>query len=136
MFPRSKEEMIEELQKWVQDLNDRDEDIIIVVEGKKDIESLKNIGVECRMVHMNKGLSVLTYLESIKSNARPFEDLGDFDTMIILTDWDRTGGRLAHKLKDACQNLAVTFDMNPRMQLAKLTGKWVRDVESLDALMG
>jgi 5S rRNA maturation endonuclease (ribonuclease M5) len=136
MFPRSKQEMIEELDQWVLELNDRDEDVIIIVEGKKDIGSLEMIGVQCRMIHMNKGLSVLTYLESIKDGVRPFEELGHFDTIIILTDWDRTGGRLAHKLKDACQNLGIAYDTYPRKQLARLTGKWVRDVESLDSLMG
>ena len=134
MFPRSKEEMIEELNTWVGDLNERVDDVVLIVEGKKDLTSLKNIGVECRIVHLNKGLSVLTFLETLKERGRPFEEIGTFQEVIILTDWDRTGGQLAHKLEDACKNLGMDHDMEARRELAKLTGKWIRDVESLDSL--
>ena len=135
MFPRSKEEMIEELSIWIEKLNEKREEVVIVVEGKKDLASLRNIGVNCRIIHLNKGLSVLTFLETLKEGTRPFDDIGSYQTVVILTDWDRTGGQLAHKLEDACKNLAMECDMEIRRELARLTGKWIGDVESLDSLI-
>jgi 5S rRNA maturation endonuclease (ribonuclease M5) len=133
MFPRSREEMLEELKAWVDDLNERSENGVIVVEGKKDIASLEKIGVTGRIVHLNKGMSILTFLENLSSNSRPFEDVGQFETLIILTDWDRTGGRLASKLKEACRNLDIDCDLEKRRELAGLTGKWIKFVESVDS---
>jgi len=54
---------------------------------------------------------------------------------VILTDWDRTGGRIASKLKEGCKNLGLQYDIDKRRELARLTGKWIRDVESVDALI-
>jgi 5S rRNA maturation endonuclease (ribonuclease M5) len=135
MFPRSREEMMEELIGWVDELNEHVDDILIVVEGKKDIAALTNIGVTANMVHMNKGMSILTFLEKLSSNARPFEDIGHFKILVIMTDWDRTGGRLASKLKEGCKNLGIHCDLDRRRELAQLTGKWIRDVESVDSLI-
>jgi 5S rRNA maturation endonuclease (ribonuclease M5) len=135
MFPRSREEMMEELASWVDELNEHIEDILIIVEGKKDIAALANIGVTSRMVHLNKGMSILTFLEKLSSNSRPFEDIGHFGTLVIMTDWDRTGGRLASKLKEGCKNLGLNCDLERRRELARLTGKWIRDVESVDSLI-
>jgi 5S rRNA maturation endonuclease (ribonuclease M5) len=135
MFPRTKQEMIEELKLWVEGLNEKGHGAIIVVEGKKDVSSLRKLVIYGRICHMNKCLSVLTYLESLERGDKPFEELGGFETIIILTDWDRTGGRLARKLKEACQNLGIQFDIETRRDISRITGKWVRDVESLDSLI-
>ena len=135
MFPRSREEMMEEMTVWVEKLNELEDQIVIVVEGKKDKTALENIGIRARIVHLNKGMSILTFLENLSSNSRPFEDIGQFETLVIMTYWDRTGGRLASKLKEACKNLGIACDLEKRRELARLTGKWIRDVESVDSLI-
>lgn len=135
MFLRSREEMMEELKGWVEDLNEQSDDVIIIVEGKKDVVAMRNIGITARLVNMNKGMSVLTFLENLSTNSRPFENIGSFETLVILTDWDRTGGRIASKLKEGCKNLGLQCDLEKRRELARLTGKWIRDVESVDSLI-
>jgi 5S rRNA maturation endonuclease (ribonuclease M5) len=55
--------------------------------------------------------------------------------VIILTDWDKRGGRLARSLKDACANSGLRYDLDFRRRIALIAGRWVKDVESLPALL-
>ncbi|MGA1792839.1 MAG: toprim domain-containing protein [Thermoplasmatota archaeon] len=134
MLPRTKEEVLEEIIGWVDLLNEENGRAVIIVEGIKDKKALEAIGVDLRIVHLNKGMSIITFLEQLKRGERPFEELGPFNRVVVLTDWDRTGGRLASKLKEACRNLEMDCDLDRRRDLARITSKWVRDVESLDSL--
>ncbi|MBN1391134.1 MAG: toprim domain-containing protein [Candidatus Thermoplasmatota archaeon] len=134
MLPRSKEEILEGISDWVERLNEDCGDSIIIVEGVKDKEALMKIGVTLRIVHLNTGMSLLSLLEALKMFKRPFQNIGPFDRVIILTDWDRTGGRLAFKLKGSCRSLDLDCDLDRRQELSRLTRKWVSDVESLDSL--
>jgi len=134
MLPRTKEEVLDGVIEWVDDLNEEGSGAVIVVEGIKDKDALIAIGVEVRIVHLNKGMSMITFLEQLKNGNRPFEGIGPLDRVIILTDWDRTGGHLASILKEACRNLELACDLERRRDLARLTRKWIRDVESIDSL--
>jgi len=134
MLPRTKEEVLEGIIEWVDDVNDEDGDAVILVEGIKDREALIAIGIKVRMIDLNKGMSMITFLEQLKNGHRPFEDIGPFSRVIVLTDWDRTGGRLASKLKEACRNLELDCDLERRRDLARLTRKWIKDVESIASL--
>lgn len=134
MLPRSFEEVLEGISEWVERLNEDCRDDVIVVEGEMDIQALVNVGVKLRIVHLNKGLSVLSFLENLKRGRRPFENTGPFNRIVIMTDWDRTGGRLASRLEESCRDLDITCDMGHRREISRLTRKWIRDVESLDSL--
>lgn len=134
MLPRSIEEVLESISEWVERLNEEYNDDVIVVEGVRDRQALVNIGVKLRIVHLNKGMSVLSFLENLKRGRRPFEETGPFNRILIMTDWDRTGGRLASRLEESCRDLDMPCDIGQRRELSRLTRKWIRDVESLDSL--
>lgn len=51
--------------------------------------------------------------------------------MIILTDWDRKGGRLARALKEAFEANDVKVLDGMRIKLAILVKKEVKDIESI-----
>ncbi|MGA1872265.1 MAG: toprim domain-containing protein [Thermoplasmatota archaeon] len=134
MLPRTREEVLSAISDWVEKLNGERGKTVVIVEGTKDEVSLINIGVELPVVHLNKGMSILDLMETLKRRDRPFEDLEPFEKVVVLTDWDRTGGRLAYRIKETCRGLGIQCDLEWRKELSRITRKWIRDVESLDSL--
>jgi len=135
MFPRTKGDLSDELGEWVEDLNLLGEGSLVVVEGKKDEKTLKNIGVGLPIVHLNKGMSILNFLESIKLRHSPFDGLPKISRIVIMTDWDRTGNRLSSRMFEGCSIVGMGSDLEMRRRLISLTGKYIKTVESLDSLM-
>jgi 5S rRNA maturation endonuclease (ribonuclease M5) len=126
------DETLQNIEEWIEMLLQDLSDWLIIVEGKKDILALKNLGIDIDAVPLNKGFSNLDLLERIWRGDGEFDRFGDKKGIVILTDWDRTGGRLARSLGEKCRFLGIPFDLGKRRDLARITGKWVRDVESLD----
>ncbi|MFW3146570.1 MAG: toprim domain-containing protein [Thermoplasmatota archaeon] len=132
MFPATPKETVEEIKEWVERLDIEMAGWIIVVEGPKDEKALLNLGVRAPMMHINKGVPLMDLVDTIW---KQFQKEGPAKGIIILTDWDRTGGRLARRLKESCLHLGIPFDLRARKDLAKLTSKWIKDVESLDTMV-
>lgn len=84
---------------------------LVVVEGRKDVAALDALGVggEALTVHRGKTLEVLA--DDIVRQAGP-------RTVILLVDWDRTGGRLFRRLHDALAG-RVTLDVDLRRRIAR-----------------
>ncbi|MCK5773851.1 MAG: hypothetical protein KAH57_08695 [Thermoplasmata archaeon] len=127
MLPDTPEEMGQALLDWLQDLNEMEENVVILVEGKKDTACLEKIGVTAPIVQINQGIPLLEVISSISRDDR-------YQRAVILTDWDRKGGQLAAELKRLCTSDGLPYDTYIRKRIAMLTGKWVRDVESLGSV--
>ncbi len=127
MLPDSPEEMGKALLDWLQDLNELEKDVVILVEGKKDTACLERIGVSGTIIQINQGIPLLEVIGSISRDER-------YNKAVILTDWDRKGGKLASELKRLCIGHALPYDLLVRKRIVMLTGKWVRDVESLGSV--
>lgn len=126
MGMRSADETLEEVDRLLEDLRERKENVVILVEGKKDTYALMVLGVEgdIRRVHNGKGIF------------RTAEKLaGEGKEAIILTDWDRKGGQLCRLLKNALEANEVPFDDITRAKLARLSKKEIKDVESLPSFV-
>ncbi|MGA7860895.1 MAG: toprim domain-containing protein [Thermoplasmata archaeon] len=95
---------------------------IIVVEGERDRRSLKLLGVSGRVVllHSGRGLSQLT-----RSLSKPGL------RVVVLTDWDREGGHLAHRLTELLVAEGVQVDAEFRRRLARALHGEVAHVEGL-----
>ncbi len=66
------------------------ENIVILVEGKKDINSLRDIGIKNRIIKVSDNQKPLfSLVEDIKKR---------WEEAIILTDWDKHGDELSKKL--------------------------------------
>lgn len=125
-------EILVRFDEWIDKLQSEFSDWTVLVEGKKDVTSLSNLGIDVHIVHLNKGLPILELVDRIwKANGR-FEGMKKPDGILILTDWDRTGGRLARNISEKCRSLGIPFDLTMRRDIARFSGKWVQDVESLD----
>lgn len=117
-------ETLEELRLVFLELNERDEDTVILVEGMKDRAALGILGIggEIRQVQGRKQLFNIA------------EDLAqEGKKAIILTDWDRTGGQLARHLRDALAANCVQYDDQLRRRLSKVSKSEIKDIESLPA---
>ncbi len=85
----SYEKSLEELEKTIQELIEENKKMPVIVEGEKDIEALRKLGLTGEIIRFNKGLSISDFCDEISSK---------YKDAIILTDWDRKGGQLCHLL--------------------------------------
>jgi 5S rRNA maturation endonuclease (ribonuclease M5) len=116
------EERLEELEKVLEDLEDLSENVPIVVEGLRDRNALRRLGITKNVYPLNKGKSVFSFCEEISKLSR---------RAVILTDWDKRGGQLARMLRDGFEANEVHANDSIRMQLVILSKKEVKDIESL-----
>ncbi len=116
------EEELEGILDVLEKLKREDKDIPIIVEGRKDVEALKELGIDRKMVKIKKDETIFRIIEGLRRK---------HDKVIILTDWDSTGGKLCYKIKKACESNAIKYDEEYRKQMMKFLKKEVKDVESI-----
>ncbi len=92
---------------------------IVIVEGKKDAEALRNLGVRGRIVEA-----------SLLPNHVLADKLRGNET-IILTDWDSRG----EMLKNTLAKLLDKPNLTIRSALTNLTSKYIKSVEELPKLL-
>ena len=93
----------------------------IVVEGKNDESALRNLGI-CGAIESPYGQSLLHFTDSLASN---------YDSVIVLTDWDRRGNQLSAQIVRYLQSRDVVVDTSLRSRLKKLVQKDIKDVQGL-----
>ncbi len=101
-------------------------DHVILVEGHKDVAALESIGISgdiCCVQVVGGAVRASEYVWKAGKKA------------VILTDWDRRGGILAHDLRENLSTLGVEYDDIIRRDLAALTRPFAKDVESLDSVL-
>ena len=84
------EQTLEELRETLDDLRELNHTIPIIVEGEKDVEALRRLNILGTIIRLNKGISISLFCDQITHK---------YDTVILLTDWDRKGGHLFSLLK-------------------------------------
>ncbi|WP_440946978.1 toprim domain-containing protein [Methanosarcina sp. T3] len=116
---RKRLERIEELLLELSEYSDRG--AVIIVEGKRDIISMKRLGID--------GSFELATRHSLFNFSERISKLGC--EVIILTDWDRRGDILATKLSEYFENFGIKPELQIRNKLKLMTQKEIKDVESL-----
>ena len=101
----------------------------VIVEGKRDTFALRNLGYTGNIVELNDGLSVLSTVELLAHK------LGVSGNFVIMTDWDRTGGRLAKQLKEYGESSDLLPDLSIRRNLALLCSKDINCIEELPTMV-
>jgi len=101
---------------------------LIIVEGKKDIETLKTLGVEGRIISAKTGgktlLDVISEME--KTCAQE---------VILLFDFDRRGKEWTKRIKQQLERTRTKPNTTFWSELLSLVGRDVKDVEGLTAYM-
>ncbi len=115
-------EKLEGITKVLEDVKKMNRTVPIIVEGKKDLRALRKLGFSGKIIRIKKRRSVFHIIEDLR---------GVHEEVIVMTDWDKTGGRLAHKIKKACSANEITGLMEYRKEMIKYVKKDIKDVESL-----
>ncbi len=113
-------EQIEELILELQTL--ADSGAIIVVEGRKDAESLRFLGIKGE-IRLSSQQPLLEFTELLSKSGKE---------IVLLTDWDKKGGMVAHKIIQHLLAYGIMPDTRIRAKIRTLTKKRIKDIESLN----
>lgn len=118
----SPKERLDELELVFEELEEASKFMPIIVEGRKDARALALLGITKNVITLSKGLSIVAFTEALSRRSRK---------AVVLTDWDRKGGQLARMLKEGLMTSGVDANTSLRTQLAILSKKEAKDIESL-----
>ncbi|MHA1974333.1 MAG: toprim domain-containing protein [Candidatus Hodarchaeales archaeon] len=80
--------MTDELVKFIEYCNNIKSSSVIIVEGKRDIKTLKDLGIKCKIIAKG-GMDINTFVDRILQ----------YKHIIILSDFDKEGIRLQKTLR-------------------------------------
>ena len=115
-------ERLERLEKALADLMEKNALAPIIVEGLKDIRALRKLGISGEIISLNQGKPVFNFCEEISR---------DHGSSIILTDWDRRGGNLCWRMREAFKANGTQYDDKLRKEIAYVSYKEIKTVEAL-----
>ncbi len=113
-------EKIEELILELQSL--AESGAIIVVEGRKDYESLRLLGINGE-IRFASQTPLLEFTEMLSKSRRK---------IILLTDWDKKGGMVARSIIRHLLTYGIMPNIEIRSKIRALVKKRIKDVESLN----
>ena len=100
----------------------------IIVEGKKDLEALRTLGVQGKIVTAKTGgksrLDLISEIEKAGSQE-----------VILLLDFDRRGREWTAFLRQNLEKARIRTDMTFRRELIRFAGRELKDVEGLAGYM-
>lgn len=119
--------IIREIDKILDDLRKLSrENTPIIVEGEKDERSLRQLKIKGPIYHISG---------TQKSALNFLEDLRDYEEVIILTDFDMEGDKLAGFTEKHLPKLGVKAELKMREKLKKYLFKGVKDIEGLNSFL-
>jgi 5S rRNA maturation endonuclease (ribonuclease M5) len=100
----------------------------IIVEGKKDIETLRILNLEGTIIAAKTGgKTLLDTISKIEKTRRK--------EVILLLDFDRTGKELTKRLKQHLEKTETKANITFWLSLLGIVGKEVKDIEGLASYM-
>ena len=100
----------------------------IIVEGKKDIETLRILDVEGTIIAAKTGGKTLLDAVSEIEKTRKKE-------IILLLDFDRRGKELTKRLKQHLEKTEIKTNLTFWLNLSSIISKEVKDIEGLASYM-
>ena len=110
----------------MQDLDRKYENILIVVEGKRDVRVLRDLGVKSPIIRTQLQNSRVQLAEDIAKQAGGKE-------VLILTDFDREGVEICKFIEQELEIRKIRVLRRLRLQIRKLMGNW-RCIEEMVSL--
>ncbi|MEM2419898.1 MAG: toprim domain-containing protein [Candidatus Bathyarchaeia archaeon] len=118
-------EKVEQIQQILQELAEETSGgKPILVEGKRDAEALKTLGIYGKVIFAKKGLKTRLDVISEIEKFKPSE-------VILMLDFDREGRELTEQLKLHIEKAGIKANTHYWLRLSSLTGREVKDVEGL-----
>jgi len=100
----------------------------IIVEGKKDIEALRALSVNGKIISAKTGGKHLIDVVSELENTSALE-------VILLLDFDRRGKELTRKLQHFLERTGIRVNVAFWLELSAMVGNEVKDIEGLASYM-
>jgi len=120
------EERLAEIEKVLEELVELSKDRVILIEGPKDRKALRSLGIKGKVFMVQSGGGPIKAAEYVSENGKK---------AVILTDWDRRGGTIAHETERQLSSLGLEYDSGIRAKLSFLCKKYIKDVQSLGTLL-
>jgi len=117
-----REAYFEKLLDVIEELKIEAEEKPIIVEGKKDMESLVKLGVEGTFIIIAKTPVYLIADELVRKGIKE---------VILLTDFDRRGKMLAKAILEEFRHRGIKVNTKIRHEIFIYTNSGIRDIESL-----
>jgi len=117
-----RDEYFEKLLEVIEELKIEAEEKPIIVEGKKDVESLEKLGVEGTFIIIAKTPIYLIADELVRKRVKE---------VILLTDFDRRGRMLAKAIVEEFRHRGIKVNTKIRHEIFIYTNSGIRDIESL-----
>jgi 5S rRNA maturation endonuclease (ribonuclease M5) len=95
---------------------------VVVVEGERDLASLRKLGLPGAIVKLHHGRALSGTAQDLVGRSR---------RVIVLTDWDTEGGHLAQRLREFLEAETVELDLEFRRRIARIVRGELVHVEGL-----
>ena len=106
----------------------------ILVEGLRDRRTLVRLGFTGPIELLNRGWSVDNVLVYLVDTYGRRHDDDNRPTIMVLMDWDRTGGRLQNTCRRNLESLDVSFDESLHRTLLRCLKPETKTVEGISGL--
>jgi|TARA_B100001741_G_scaffold125788_1_gene103491 5S rRNA maturation endonuclease (ribonuclease M5) len=116
-------------------LRNRKANAVVLVEGRRDREALEGLGFLGPIEVLNRGWPVDDVLVFLVETYGRRSQVDRGPSVIVLMDWDRTGGRLQANIRRNLESLDVGFDEQLRSVLMRCLKPETRVVEGLSGLV-
>lgn len=105
----------------------------VLIEGMNDEAALRALGFSGPVELVNRGWDLSRLIAYLYETYGSTNSVDDGAAIILLMDWDRTGGRLQRELTRRLESFDVSVDSRTRMELVRSFKPEGRTVESLGA---
>ena len=116
-----------ELVELIQNLDSKYQNLLIVVEGKRDVRVLRNLGVKAPIIKTQSRLSRIDMAENIATKA------GERGLVLILTDFDKEGKEICKFIEKELELSGIKVLKRERRMIRKHMGPW-RCIEEIASL--
>jgi 5S rRNA maturation endonuclease (ribonuclease M5) len=108
----------------VQNLDSKYEGLVVIVEGKRDVKVLRDLGLKAPIIRTQSRLPRYRLIEQIVAKA------GERGRVLILTDFDQEGRETCSYIERELEPTGVRTLRGVRVKVRKLMGNW-RCIEEL-----
>lgn len=116
-------EALEEIEKAIEEIKEKNKNVPILVEGEKDVMALQNLGISGKIITIHCGKEIANLCDYIASH---------YKEIIILTDWDRRGWRLCREIE---RNLEGRTKCITEYRLIFAKNSMVKDIEGIPSFL-
>ncbi len=119
-------ERLTQLEDLLEDLRRANANTPILVEGANDRKALKQLGCSGVILLVHDGEPLIDTADRL-ARRHP--------SLILLLDWDRTGGTIHHRVKEVLETHAVEVDGRFRQEMARLARSEAKTIEEMPSVL-